>query len=46
MPLDYPELNEEYDDVLVLHNNNLSTFVPAPFDENFMEVICSTIPRF
>jgi hypothetical protein len=34
---DYPELNEEYDDVLVLHNNNLSTFVPAPlFDENFM----------
>ncbi|EIA07723.1 DUF3822 family protein [Flavobacterium frigoris] len=34
---DYPELTEEYDDVLVLHNNNLSTFVPAPlFDENFM----------
>lgn len=34
---DYPELNEEYDDVLVLHNNNLSTFVPsALFDENFI----------
>ncbi|WP_091434711.1 DUF3822 family protein [Flavobacterium degerlachei] len=34
---DYPELNEDYDDVLVLHNNNLSTFVPTPlFDENFM----------
>jgi hypothetical protein len=25
---DYPEFNE-YDDVLVLHNNNLSTFVPS-----------------
>jgi hypothetical protein len=34
---DYPELNEEYDDVLILHNNNLSTFVPTPlFDENFL----------
>ena len=34
---DYPELKEAYDDVLIIHNNNLSTFVPAPlFDENFM----------
>jgi hypothetical protein len=42
---DYPELKETYDDVII-HNNNLS-FVPAPlFDENFMEVICNTIPRF
>jgi hypothetical protein len=37
---------ETYDDVLIIHNNNLSTFVPAPlFDENFMGVI-NTIPRF
>jgi hypothetical protein len=44
---DYPELKETYDDVLIIHNNNLSTFVPAPlFDENFMGVICNTIPRF
>jgi hypothetical protein len=46
MLLDYPELKETYDDVII-HNNNLSTFVPAPlFDENFMGVICNTIPRF
>jgi hypothetical protein len=32
---DYPELKETYDDVII-HNNNLSTFVPALFDENFM----------
>lgn len=32
-----PELNEKYDDVLVIHNNNLSTFVPTPlFDENYL----------
>jgi hypothetical protein len=38
---DYPELKETYDDVLIIHNNNLSTF-PAPlFDENFMGVICN-----
>ncbi|MGA9638176.1 DUF3822 family protein [Flavobacterium sp.] len=31
------ELNESYDNVLILHNNNLSTFVPtALFDENFL----------
>lgn len=34
---DYPELTDSYDDVLIIHNNNLSTFVPAPlFDENFL----------
>jgi hypothetical protein len=34
---DYPELKDSYDDILVIHNNNLSTFVPAPlFDENFL----------
>ena len=33
----YPELKESYDSVLVIHNNNLSTFVPkALFDENFL----------
>lgn len=33
----HPELNEKYDDVLVIHNNNLSTFVPSPlFDENYI----------
>lgn len=33
----HPELNETYDEVLVIHNNNLSTFVPAPlFDENYL----------
>ncbi len=32
-----PELNERYDDVLVIHSNNLSTFVPIPlFDENYL----------
>ena len=34
---DYPELKDSYDEILVIHNNNLSTFVPAPlFDENFL----------
>ena len=34
---DYPELKESYDEILVIHNNNLSTFVPEPlFDENFL----------
>ena len=33
----YPKLMETYDSVLVIHNNNLSTFVPKPlFDENFL----------
>ena len=33
----HPELKESYDDVLIIHNNNLSTFVPtALFDENFI----------
>ncbi|UQD57068.1 DUF3822 family protein [Flavobacterium sp. K5-23] len=32
-----PELKDSYDEILVIHNNNLSTFVPAPlFDENFL----------
>lgn len=34
---DYPELKESYDEILIIHNNNLSTFVPEPlFDENFL----------
>jgi len=34
---DYPELKESYDEVLVIHNSNLATFVPEPlFDENFL----------
>lgn len=34
---DHPELNGSYDEILVIHNNNLSTFVPEPlFDENFL----------
>ena len=33
----YPELREKYDDILVIHNNTLSTFVPeALFDEHFL----------
>lgn len=33
----YPELKDSYDEILVIHNNNLSTFVPEPlFDENFL----------
>ncbi|WP_418262961.1 DUF3822 family protein [Flavobacterium faecale] len=33
----YSELNQDYDDVLIIHNNNLSTFVPtALFDENYL----------
>ena len=31
------ELNDAYDEVLIIHNNNLSTFVPtALFDENYL----------
>jgi len=34
---DNPELKDSYDEIMVIHNNNLSTFVPAAlFDENFM----------
>ncbi|OAB26404.1 Protein of unknown function [Flavobacterium fryxellicola] len=34
---DYPELKESYDEILVIHSNNLSTFVPESlFDENFL----------
>lgn len=32
-----PELKNTYDEVMVIHNNNLSTFVPtALFDENYL----------
>ena len=32
-----PELKNLYDEIVVIHNNNLSTFVPEPlFDENFL----------
>ncbi|WP_316633729.1 DUF3822 family protein [uncultured Flavobacterium sp.] len=32
-----PELKDTYDEILVIHNNNLSTFVPTPlFDENYL----------
>ncbi|TDE27562.1 DUF3822 family protein [Flavobacterium ranwuense] len=34
---DHPELKDSYDEILVIHNNNLSAFVPEPlFDENFL----------
>ena len=34
---DHPELNEKYDDIVIIHNNNLSTFVPkALFDEEYL----------
>jgi hypothetical protein len=33
----HPELKDSYDEILLIHNNNLSTFVPEPlFDENFL----------
>ncbi|MBS7231211.1 DUF3822 family protein [Flavobacterium psychroterrae] len=33
----FPELKETYDEILVIHNNNLSTFVPtALFDEDYL----------
>lgn len=33
----HPELKDTYDDIMVIHNNNLSTFVPsALFDENYL----------
>ena len=32
-----PELNHKYDDIVIIHSNNLSTFVPtALFDEEFL----------
>ncbi|MES2544178.1 MAG: DUF3822 family protein [Bacteroidota bacterium] len=34
---DYPELSKTYDEIVVLHDNNLNTFVPKPlFDEDFL----------
>lgn len=34
---EYPQLNDLYDDVLIIHSNNLSTFVPAAlFDEQYI----------
>jgi len=33
----YAELKDTYDDIMVIHNNNLSTFVPtALFDEDYL----------
>jgi hypothetical protein len=40
---DYPELNEEYS---VLHTITICPHLSLLFDENFMEVICSTIKGF
>jgi len=35
--LTYPELKAGYDEVLIIHSNNLSTFVPTPlFDEEYL----------
>jgi hypothetical protein len=32
-----PELKDSYDEIVVIHNNNLSTFVPEPlFDEHYL----------
>jgi hypothetical protein len=34
---DIVELKDSYDEILIIHDNNLSTFVPEPlFDENFL----------
>jgi len=34
--LDYEELTKSYDEIVVLHENNLNTFVPTPFfDEDY-----------
>jgi hypothetical protein len=34
---EYPALSDSYDDILIIHNNNLSTFVPtALFDDNYL----------
>ena len=34
---DFPELKDTYDEIVVIHNNTLSTFVPtALFDENYL----------
>ena len=33
----YPELKADYDEVVIIHNNNLATFVPATlFDEDYL----------
>ena len=33
----YPELKADYDEVVIIHSNNLSTFVPtALFDEDYL----------
>ncbi|MEL1253434.1 DUF3822 family protein [Flavobacterium sp. DGU38] len=33
----HPELKDSYDEIMVIHNNNLSTFVPtALFDEDYL----------
>ena len=33
----HPALKDSYDEILVIHNNNLSTFVPIPlFDEHYL----------
>lgn len=35
--IDYPILNQAYDEIVVLHDNNLNTFVPTPlFDEKYL----------
>lgn len=35
--IEFPELNAAFDDILIIHNNNLSTFVPnALFDNEFI----------
>jgi len=35
--VDHPALTKYYDEVVVLHDNNFSTFVPKPlFDENYL----------
>lgn len=35
--IDYPILTQSYDEIVVLHDNNLNTFVPVSlFDENYL----------
>jgi hypothetical protein len=46
MLLDYPELKETYDDVLIIHNNNPILFPLRSLMRISWGVICNTIPRF
>jgi cell division GTPase FtsZ len=40
---EYQELNANYDEVLIIHNNNLSTLVPTLLMRTTWEVTCNII---